>query len=163
AVSDQVEALGQGGVSDRDLARADERLDALEGQARHVAFLVGCRNPRDLGDAFVTLTLAVRHGAGVDAVATLARMYVNLGRRHHGGVEVLADRREEPQEDVVVLLVSGAGAYALLAGEAGLHQVSRREGEPRDSRRSGDRDVVRVEVLPVPYEEGGPGREPVEV
>jgi ATP-dependent Clp protease ATP-binding subunit ClpC len=164
AVGDQIEALGQGGVSDRDLALADECLDALEGQARHVAFLVGCRNPRDLGDAFVVLTLAARHGAGVDAVATLARMYVNLVRRHRLEVEVLDDRQDhDPPEDVVVLLVSGAGAYALLAGEAGLHQVSRREGEPRDGRRSGDRDVVRVEVLAVPYEEDRPGQEPVEV
>jgi hypothetical protein len=89
AVRDQAEALGQGGVSDPDLARADERLDALEGQARHVAFLVGRRNPRDPGDAFVSLTLAVRHGAGVDAVATLARLYVDLGRRHHLEGEVL--------------------------------------------------------------------------
>ena len=122
AVRDQAEALGQGDVSDRDLARADERLDALEGQARHVAFLVGCRNPRDLGDAFVTLTRVPRHDPGLDSVHKLARMYLNLAGRYALEVEVLDDRREtDPAEDVIVLLVSRAGAHALLAGEAGLH------------------------------------------
>jgi ATP-dependent Clp protease ATP-binding subunit ClpC len=154
AVREQAEAARRARSSDRELARVDERLDALEGQARHVGFLVGCRDRRDLGDAFVALTLVATHGAGLDGVARLARMYAGLARRHGLAVEVLDDRRDgSPPEDVIVLGVSGAGAYALLAGEPGLHQVSRGRGEPRDGPRAADRDVVRVEVLPVPYED----------
>src|SRR6185312_15093408 len=118
--------------------RIDERLDTLEPQVLHVAFLVGCRNPRDLGDAFLTLSLVTRHGDSLDAVATLARMYVNLARRHRFQVEVLDDHRDDsPPEDVIVLLVTGPGAHVLLAGESGLHPVSRGKSESsRDGRRA---------------------------
>jgi ATP-dependent Clp protease ATP-binding subunit ClpC len=155
AVRDQVEAAGRARTSERDLSRIDERLETLESQAQHVAFLVSCRNPRDLGDAFLTLSLVTRHGTSLDSVATLARMYVNLARRHRFEVEVLDDRREgSPAENTIVLLVNGAGAFALLSGEAGLHQISRGKSDPRgDGRRAVDREVVRVEVLPVPLEE----------
>jgi ATP-dependent Clp protease ATP-binding subunit ClpC len=166
AVREQVEASGQARGSERDLGRIDERLDALEGQAQHVGFLVSCRNRRDLGDAFVTLTLVARHGADLEAVATLARMYVNLAKRHNLEAEVLDDYRESgregtPAKDTIVLQVSGAGAYALLAGEAGLHQLSRGKGEGREGKRAADRDVVRVEVLPVPAIEDLPEGESV--
>jgi ATP-dependent Clp protease ATP-binding subunit ClpC len=136
--------------SDRELARIDERLDALESNAAHVTFLVGSRDPRALGDAYVTLTLVRATGAALDGVATLARMYQALTRRHRLDVEILDDRRGgHPIEDVICLLVSGAGAYVLLAGEAGLHTVSRSHGKGHH----GDREVIRVEVLPVPAED----------
>jgi ATP-dependent Clp protease ATP-binding subunit ClpC len=164
AVGEQGEAARQPRASDRDLARVDERLDALEGRARHVGSLVACRDPRDLADAFVVLTRVARHGPGLDAVGTLARMYLHLCRRHHLEVEVLDDRQGgDPPEDVIVLQASGAGAYTLLAGEAGLHQVTRGRAETRDGRRPAERDVVRVEVLPVPYEDEARGKESVEV
>jgi peptide chain release factor 2 len=155
ALGDQVEAVNAARTSERDLVRIEERLDTLDAQAAHLAFLVACRNPRDLGDAFLTLTRATRHGVDLDGVATLARMYVNLARRHHFEVEVLDDHREEwPAEDTIVLLVSGAGAYALLAGEAGLHQLKRGKSDsPREDKRAADREVIRIEVLPVPTEE----------
>jgi protein subunit release factor A len=148
---------------DRDRDRIDERLEALEGQARHVGFLVGCRDPRDLGDAFVTLTRVPRHGPGLDSVHKLARMYLNLAGRYALEVEVLDDRQEtDPAEDVIVLLVSGAGAHALLAGEAGLHQLVRGKGKTRDRKGHTERDVVRVEVLPMPAGDD-PARELVQV
>jgi ATP-dependent Clp protease ATP-binding subunit ClpC len=161
AVREQGEAAGRARTSERDLARIDERLETLESQAQQVAFLVSCRNPRDLGDVFVTLSLVTRHGGDLESIALLARMYLNLARRHRFEAEVLDDRREEASvEDVIVLLLSGPGAYALLAGEAGLHQVSRGRSESsRDGRRGIDREVVRVEVLPVPLEE--PSREAI--
>jgi protein subunit release factor A len=153
-----------GRASARELDRLEERMDALEGQSRHVAFLLSCRNPRDLGDAFVVLSLVGTRSrqAGddsdgsrppwLDAVSCLARMYTDLARRHQLEVEVLDDRcHADPAEDVIVLQVSGAGSHALLAGEAGLHQLARRgTGKRTEERRTVDRDVVRVEVLPVP-------------
>jgi ATP-dependent Clp protease ATP-binding subunit ClpC len=129
-------------------ARLDERLAALESRARHVGFLVHCRDGRELGDAYLSLTLVASRGVGLDAVAKLAGMYAGLARRRGLETQALDDRRGgAPPEDTLTLLVCGAGAYALLAGEAGLHQVSR--GTPRGRQRP-DRDVVRVEVMPAP-------------
>ncbi len=127
-------------------SRLDERLAALESRARHVAFLVHCRDGRELGDAYLCLTLVASRGVGLDAVAKLAAMYAALARRRGLDTQVLDDRHAAaPPEDTLTLLVCGSGAYALLTGEAGLHQVSR--GTPKGRQRP-DRDVVRVEVLP---------------
>jgi peptide chain release factor 2 len=151
AAGREADALRERRPSERDLPRIEERLDGLESQARHAAFLVSCREPRDLGDALLTLTLVASHGAGLDAVGTLARMYVALAKRRGLEVKVLDDHRGgDPAEDGIALSFGGVGAYALLAGEAGLHQVSRGRREARDGRRRPvDRDVVRVEVFPL--------------
>jgi ATP-dependent Clp protease ATP-binding subunit ClpC len=146
------------------LAQLEERLDALESRAQHIAFLVGCRDARDLGDVFVSLTLVASRGAGLDAVAKLSEMYAGLAQRRGLDVQVLDDRRGgTPHEDALTLLLSGAGAYALLAGEAGLHQLSRGRSKSRSGRqRAPDRDVVRVDVVPVAM--GDPlGRDEVRV
>lgn len=149
----RLQEIGQ----DTTLGRAghdlEEDLDALESQTALLAFLVGCQNARDLGDAYVILTRVSHQGEPLDAVRLLARMYRELARRRNLEVEVLDDRqRREPDEDVIVLQITGAGAYALLAGEAGLHRVGRGgKGDDRDDRGS-DREVVRVEVLRVPWE-----------
>ncbi len=140
--------------SDRDLALMNERLDALEGELGHVGFLVNCRETRDLGDALVTLQLVTAHGQGLDSVAMLARMYRAMATRRGLDIDVLDDHQGgEPPEDTVTLMVSGAGAYALLAGESGLHQVTRGKKGDSDGRRPVERDVVRVEVLAVPSRE----------
>lgn len=151
-VREQHEAVQRHRLTTRDLARIEERLSLLDSQARHVAFLVGCRDARDLGDAFLTLTLVKSHGAGLNAIGSLGRMYLGLAHRHRFQVEVLDDRQGgDPHEDVITLSLSGAGAFALLAGEAGLHQLSRGRSKGRDGRqRPVDRDVVRIEVFPVP-------------
>jgi ATP-dependent Clp protease ATP-binding subunit ClpC len=138
--------------SERDPDRLLERLDGLEGQAKHLAFLVGCREVSELGDALLTLTLVASQGERLDGVGRLARMYLNLAKRRGLEAEVLSDRPAGgPREDSVALQVCGAGAYALLAAEAGLHQVGRgRTDQKGGRRRIVDRDVVRVEVLPLP-------------
>jgi ATP-dependent Clp protease ATP-binding subunit ClpC len=151
--------------SEADLARLADRLDTLESQAGHVAFLLSCDDRQKLGDAFVTLRLVAAHGPGLDAMGRLARMYMALAKRRGMDVEVLDDRQGgEPREDAITLLVSGAGAYALLAGEAGLHQFLRGKGKVRDGRRRAlEREAVRVEVLAVPSVEGDFQREEVKV
>jgi ATP-dependent Clp protease ATP-binding subunit ClpC len=134
--------------NERDLATLDARLDGLDSRCQHLAFLLACRDSQALGDALVTLSLSARQGPGLDAVALLARMYQNLAARRGLEAQVLDDRcREDPAEDTITLQIWGAGAYALLTGETGLHAVSR--GHQRDAGRP-DRDVVRVEVLPMP-------------
>jgi ATP-dependent Clp protease ATP-binding subunit ClpC len=146
------------------LVQLEERLDALESRARHIAFLVSCRDARDLGDAFLSLTLVASRGAGLDALEKLAEMYAGLARRRGLEAQVLDDRRGgTPAEDALTMLLCGAGAYALLAGESGLHQVSRGKTKGKSGRqRAPDRDVVRVDVLAAPA--GDPlGRDEVRV
>ncbi len=162
AARDQVESLRRLRGGERDVARREAKLDALEAQAAHVAFLIGCRSSRDLGDTFVTLRRVLTHGDPLDAVGTLARMYVNLARRHHLEVEVIDDHQGgDPPEDAVTLLVTGAGAHALLCGETGLHQISRGKRSRRDGKPPGDREVVRVEVLPMPTGEDAAERDAI--
>jgi len=149
SLRNEAEALRPHRHQPPDLARVEERLEALESRAKHIAFLVDCRDGRDLGDAYLSLTLIATRGAGLDAVAKLAGMYDALARRRGLDVQVLDDRRGgSPPEDALTLLVSGAGVYALLSGEAGLHQVMR--GKAKGRQRAADRDVVRVDVLPLP-------------
>ncbi len=139
--------------SERDVARSNLHLDGYEGQAAHYAFLVRCRDSQALGDTLVTLRLSTKQGRGLEGVPLLARMYLNLAARRGLEATVLDDRcGGDPAEDTITLLLSGPGAYALLANEAGLHQVSR--GRKPDEAGRPERDLVRVEVLPVP------GREP---
>jgi hypothetical protein len=148
AVGDLVEAGGG----------PDEALAALEGRSRHVELLLGCREARELGDALVVLTRVGGHG-GLDGVGALARMYQRWAARCGLEVDVLGEHRDDcpAGEDGVILEVRGVGAVALLAGEDGLHQISRGRGERRTVRRGDEeagpppeRDTVRVEVLPMP-------------
>jgi peptide chain release factor 2 len=141
--------------SDAELSKIDERMQALEGELVHLGFLVQCRNAQQLGDALVTLTRVASHGSQLAGVERLAQMYCKLARRRGLQLEVLDDRQGgDPPEDTITLLLSGAGAYALLGGETGLHQVAGGKKEVRGAKkRYTDREVVRVEVLPVPVEE----------
>ncbi len=144
----EVELVGRHRHSERDLALLDARLDALDSRGRHLGFLVSCRDRRALGDALLTLSLSARQGTGLDGVPMLARMYQNLAARRGLEAQVLDDRRSsDPPEDTITLVISGPGAYALLSGEAGLHPVSR--GRQPEAGRP-ERDVVRVEVWPMP-------------
>jgi peptide chain release factor 2 len=142
----------QGRRRARDLAAADERLAALDQRVRHVGMLLRCQDVRDLGDAYVSLTLISARGSPLEAVAKLAGMYHAFARRRGLEVQVLDDHSGgSPPEDAITLLVGGAGGFALLRGETGLHQVSRgREKGLSGKSRAIDRDLVRVEVLPVP-------------
>jgi protein subunit release factor A len=63
----------------------------------------------------------------------------------------------DPHEDTITMLLYGPGAFALLAGEAGVHQISKGPASRERKRAEADgklhRDVVRVEVLPAPTAE----------
>jgi len=149
----QLREIGQDTTLGRPGQDIEGDLDVLEGQARFLRFLVGCQDPRDLGDAYVVLTRVTHQGEPLDGVRLLARMYRELAGRRGLEVAVLDDRqRREPDEDVIVLGVTGAGSYALLAGEAGLHRVGRGgKFDDKDEKGGTDREVVRVEVLRVPW------------
>jgi ATP-dependent Clp protease ATP-binding subunit ClpC len=150
SVNDQADYARQRRLTDRDTAQIRRRLDALEVQAQHLTTLVSYRDPRELADAFVCLTRIAPQGPGLDGVAKLAEMYKGLAERRGLDVTVLDDHRGgNPVEDSITLQLTAAGAYALLAGEAGLHQFSQKRGGKSDGRR-GDREIVRVEVLRVP-------------
>lgn len=151
----EVERIARHRHSDRELVRIAAQLDAHEGQLQHLAFLVKCRDSQALGDALVTLRLATKQGSGLDGVGLLAKMYQNLAHRRSLEFTVLDDRLGgDPPEDTITLLVYGPGAYALLANEAGEHQLSKSAGgkDRKRSEKSGklERDVVRVEVFPAP-------------
>jgi len=112
----------------------------------------------DLDDAVVVVSRVRADGAGLDAVTALARMYREFAHRRRFDVEVLDDRRcGDPNEDTVAFAIGGAGAYALLRTETGLHQVRRKiQGDKsHDERRRRElRDLVRVEVMRQPDSEG---------
>jgi protein subunit release factor A len=142
---------------------APKEMAELERRADHLELLFASKSPDRLADAFVELRLVSSQGEGLGAVETLTRMYMAFAARHGFEVVVLNDRLGgDPTEDAAALLVTGPGAHALLAAEAGLHEVMRgarpaRDGRGRrtrddDETRPSDRDVVRVEVLPAPAE-----------
>ncbi|MFO0970332.1 MAG: AAA family ATPase [Gemmataceae bacterium] len=135
--------------SERDLQRVDQHLDGLASQIEHLSFLAQCRDAPALGDALVSLRLVQRQGGDLDALGRLAQLYIKMGQRRGLEVQVISDRHGDgPREDAITLLCSGAGAYALLAGEGGLHQFSR--GRRLKGREALEREIVSVEVLPVP-------------
>jgi peptide chain release factor 2 len=148
----EVERIEKHRHSDRDLMRIDNYLDGHEGQFQHLVFLVGCRDTQALGDAIISLRLATRQGGGLDGVALLAKMYQNLAHRRGLDITVIDDRLGgDPAEDTITLLAYGPGAFALLANESGIHQVTK--GRKQDNESRPDRDIVRVEVLPAPATE----------
>jgi len=152
-------------ASGRGIEGLQERVESLEQEARRIAFLLACRSERDLGDAIVTLTLIRSDGTGLDAVERFARMYLGLVRRRRLDAEVMDDRRGgDPPEDTIVLAVSGAGAFGLLSQEAGLHILNRYwTDRTTGGKRHEDRDVVRVEVLPAPFDESPYPKDEVQV
>jgi peptide chain release factor 2 len=163
-VEDAVNSHRRRVLADRDLARLEERLESLEGRARHVGSLLACRdNTRDLGDALVVLTRVGPRRVDLDGVFKLGRMYKLLAERLDLAVEVLDDHTsDDPPEDTVTLLVTGAGAFALLTHERGLHYLMEDRAEEKpDGRRTRQREVVRVEVLPAPLSAEGFAREEV--
>lgn len=128
----------------RERARTLDRLVELEEEAARLRFLLDTMDPRELGDAALVLRLVRPRESALGAVERLAQMYLGWAERHRYQVEVLDDRCGLPGESAA-LLVSGPGASALLAAEAGLHQVSR----VGDVRGREEREFVRVEVLPL--------------
>ena len=138
-------------AAQRRAARLDERLDGL---AREVAWadgLVRAAESGDLGDAYVRITRVKAEVDDLDAVARLAAMYEGYAKRRGLEVETVDDRRTgDPVEDSITLLVSGAGAHALLAGEEGFHPFVSRHGRTGKGAHRPARAWARVDVLPVP-------------
>jgi len=125
----------------RDAQRAAEFADAHETELERLRLLVAAG---DLADALVTITRVKAQAGGLEGVERLARMYRGLAKRRGLAFRVIDDRRgDDPPEDTITAAVEGAGAYALLRGESGLHQLA----DGRDARRPEVRDLVRVEVL----------------
>jgi len=133
-------------VPHREIPRRREQLDENEARVALLGHLVNSRDLAELGDAIVSLKLVASQGKSLQPVERLARMYLKFATRMGFEVEILSDRRAKtPPDDSLVLSISGAGAHALLAAEAGLHQLAR--GRSRDRDQSGySREVVRVEV-----------------
>jgi peptide chain release factor 1 len=149
SVNDAHDRLSGGRLTERELQRLGEVLASLDGLACHAEVLVACRDPRDLGDALLVLSRTTTSRDELDGVGRLAAMYRGLATRHRLDVEVLDDHRlADPPEDVVVLQVTGAGAFALLRNETGLHQLT--QGREEGAGRSTLRELVRVEALPIP-------------
>jgi len=135
-----------------DPKRAAEFTEQHDFEERRLRLLA---NDGDLGDAILVIASVKADGSGLDAVTTLARMYRGLAKRRGFELELLDDRRGgDPVEDTVAFAIGGAGAYALLRREAGLHQV-RRKVRGRDGRHD-QRELVRVEVLRQPDSDAEP-------
>jgi peptide chain release factor 2 len=147
----------------RDLRQLQNRLDGLESEVGHLAFLVRCKDVGALCDGFLTLRLVASHGGKLDGVAILARMYRELALRRGLATDVLDDRSgADAVEDTITFRISGPGAFALLVGEDGIHQLTRGKRQTRNGkRRPADREVIRVEVLPAPLGEASFGKEEV--
>jgi protein subunit release factor A len=137
------------GISNSEQTQVRERLARLGAEIAHLRTVSHCGDSRDLGDALITLSLLDRTGAKQDAVLRLTGMYQALARRRKMTNEVLGEIYDD-KRDLVHLLISGLGAYALVKNEKGLHQVDRRfkERTPRAGREvfREDRELVRVEV-----------------
>jgi protein subunit release factor A len=81
----------------------------------------------------------------------LAEMYQKFAQRQRITVQVLDDKQSDnPRVDTITLLVEGAGAHLLFAGEHGRHVLQ--TGRDKDAKR----EVVEVQVAPVPQDEALP-------
>jgi ATP-dependent Clp protease ATP-binding subunit ClpC len=132
----------------RDIANHERRVRAAEGRMGHVRVLASCTDVAALTDAYITITRSARQRDDLDGVRSLTRMYRGLAERRGLDCEVVDDRfGGRNDEQTVTLLISGAGAFALLAHEEGEHLFIRGRDGARHAR-----EVVRVAVLPAPME-----------
>jgi ATP-dependent Clp protease ATP-binding subunit ClpC len=132
----------------RDIANHERRVRAAEGRIGHVRVLASCTDVAALTDAYITITRTARQRDDLDGVRSLVRMYRGLAVRRGLECDVVDDRfGGRNEEQTITLLISGAGAFALLAHEEGEHLFVRGRDGARHAR-----DVVRVAVLPAPME-----------
>ncbi|MEZ6015565.1 MAG: AAA family ATPase [Planctomycetota bacterium] len=135
----QLESNLQLTATNLDKRRASRYLELHANDARRLERLF---DAPDLGDAFVRISRVRSLQGGLEGVERLARMYVAWARRTRIECEVLDDRCGHDNEDTITLALYGAGAFALLEAEAGLHRLSHEKGEGRSAT-----DLVRVDVL----------------
>ena len=132
-----------------------EKIEQLAAELDQLCFIAASKNVRDLGDALVCISLVDRSGETRGGVEKLVGMYQALARRRRLTAEVLGEYCEG-KKDYVYLRVSGLGCYSLLKNESGLHQLDRRfKAKATRNRREliqEDREVLRVEVLPLDCE-----------
>lgn len=139
------ETLGQRQLRQSFLSKLPYILEELELDTRFLERLLGSQSGATLTDAIVSLTLLEQRGGDLDGVARLAKMFSKFAERQSFKVQVLDDqRRTQPRLDTVTLLVEGAGAHLLLAGETGRHVLL--HGREKDAKR----ESIQVQVLPVP-------------
>ncbi len=97
-------------------------------------------------DVFVSIKLLSQRGESVNAMRTLAQMYQKLADRYHLAFEVIADQKfENPDEDSLVLKISGIGASLLLHQETGMHEMKRRHSQTESHGK--DRELLEVDVI----------------
>jgi len=111
------------GLAEEEIAAANARLQALEGEL--MAQLVP-KDPRDEGNLY----LEVRAGTGGDEAAIFAgdlfRMYARYAERQGWRVEVeSANPGEHGGYKEIVARIEGRGAYSRLKFESGTHRVQR--------------------------------------
>jgi ATP-dependent Clp protease ATP-binding subunit ClpC len=113
--------------------------DGLEREAARLERLAADPGGPGLLDAFLLIRRVKTQGKGLDGVTKLASMYRAFAGRRGFECETLDDRSGD--EESVLLLVAGVGAFELFRGEEGLHQLSRGSGRHRE-----ERDLVSVSV-----------------
>ncbi len=97
-------------------------------------------------DVFVSIKLLSQRGEPAHGMRTLARMYEKLAQRYHLSFEVIADQKfEKPDEDSLVLKISGIGASLLLHQETGMHEIKRRNSQTDALYK--DRELLEVDVI----------------
>jgi ATP-dependent Clp protease ATP-binding subunit ClpC len=147
---ERLAARGDSKPPAENLGAMRERMFELESELKHVEFVAHSRDARDLSDAFVLLTLIKAEGESLDAVEKLARMYLGLAARRRFEASV-AGELHDGKTDSAAIQVLGLGAFSLLTGEAGIHELKRRS-RSRNSRTGREQTqeetaVLRVEVF----------------
>ena len=138
-----------------DAAGLQGRAEELVSELDQLEWISRCRDSRDLGDAVICLTCIKTEGQPLNALETLARMYLRLSDRRRMSSEIVAEHYDE-KVDIAILQALGIGAFGLFSGEAGLHEFNRRTHVR--SNRTGreqireDTGLVRVEVMPLTAE-----------
>jgi ATP-dependent Clp protease ATP-binding subunit ClpC len=151
SLSDLKNRLRQRELNPSFLAKLPELVEELEFDARFLSQIFERPQLERLQDVFVTLRLLERKGGNLDAVKRLAEMYKKFAQRQRLTVQVLDDKCvDNPRVDTVTLLIEGTGAYMLLNGENGRHVLL--QGREKDAKR----EIVEVQVLPVPQDEAIP-------
>jgi len=147
--------LEQRPAAKTDEAAGREKAEQLSVELDQLCFVAASKNARDLGDALICLSLVDRVGKTQDGIPKFVGMYQSLARRRRMTAEVLGEFVEGKQ-DCAYVQVTGLGSYSLLKNEAGLHQLDRRfkAKSPRTNREviHEDREIIRVEVLPLEAE-----------
>ena len=130
-----------------------DRAVELSSEMDQIEFIANCTGLRDLCDAYVTISIVKSQGDTMDPVESLAKAYLGLSQRRNMDARIVGEHYDS-KTDVVHIRVLGLGAFALLAGERGLHDFRSRtrSKNPRNGREQIHEDTatLRVDVVPIP-------------